>query len=202
MPRDKTINHAKIMAAAREEFLEMGFEKASMRKIGERCGMTAAGIYRHCRDKSDLFDQLVKPAVEDLERYSRAHIARYDELLKKKRKMVWMDSHIDIMRELVYPNIDDYYLLIVKSQGTRYETFLHDITEQIQDEMLQYMKRLRETDEKIPEIVPREMHLLVTAYITALFEPVIHRYSYEEAISALKTLENYFLPGWKKLFGR
>ena len=116
--------------------------------------------------------------------------------------MVWMDSHIDIMRDLIYPNMDDYYLLIVKSQGTRYETFLHDITEQIQDEMLQYMKRLRETGEKIPEIVPREMHLLVTAYITALFEPVIHRYSYDEAISALKTLENYFLPGWKKLFGR
>lgn len=202
MPRDKTENHAKIMSAAREEFLEMGFEKASMRKIGDRCGMTAAGIYRHCRDKSDLFDQLVTPAVEELEKWSRAHIARYDELIKKKRKMVWMDSHIDIMRELVYPHMDDYYLLVVKSQGTRYETFLHDITERMQDEMLQYMKHLRENDEKIPEIIPRELHLLLTAYITALFEPVIHRYSYEEAISALKTLEQFFLPGWKKLFGR
>lgn len=50
MPRDKTASHAKIMAAAREEFMEYGFGKASMRRIGERCGMTAAGIYRHCRD--------------------------------------------------------------------------------------------------------------------------------------------------------
>ena len=56
MPRDKTATHVKLMAAARREFLEVGFEKASMRSIGERCGMTAAGLYRHCRDKEDLFD--------------------------------------------------------------------------------------------------------------------------------------------------
>ena len=40
MPRDKTVSHVKIMAAAREEFMEYGFGKASMRRIGERCGMT------------------------------------------------------------------------------------------------------------------------------------------------------------------
>ena len=86
MPGDKTENHAKIMSAAREEFLEMGFEKASMRKIGDRCGMTAAGIYRHCRDKSDLFDQLVAPSVEEIERWSRAHITKYEGLIKKEKK--------------------------------------------------------------------------------------------------------------------
>ena len=51
MPRDKTASHLKVMAAARDEFLQYGFEKASMRRIGERCGLTAAGLYRHCRDK-------------------------------------------------------------------------------------------------------------------------------------------------------
>nr|MCR5129574.1 TetR/AcrR family transcriptional regulator [Lachnospiraceae bacterium] len=53
MPRDKTANHIKIMAAAKEEFLERGYEKASMRGIADRCSLTAAGIYRHCKDKED-----------------------------------------------------------------------------------------------------------------------------------------------------
>ncbi len=66
MPRDKTLSHIKIMAAAKAEFMEMGFEKASMRRIADRCGMTAAGIYRHCEDKEDLFCQLVSPAEEKL----------------------------------------------------------------------------------------------------------------------------------------
>ena len=201
MPRDKTENHEKILKAAREEFLEMGYEKASMRRIGERCGMTAAGIYRHCRDKSDLFEILVLPAVERLKNWSDLHAARYDELLKQKKKSVWMDSNIDMMRELVYPNMDDYYLLIVKSQGTKYESFLHDMTEKSQLKMLEYLGKLRESGKELPEIKPQELHLLLTAYITALFEPVIHRYPYEEAIGALDTLEHFFLPGWKQLIG-
>ena len=201
MPRDKTENHEKILKAAREEFLEMGYEKASMRRIGERCGMTAAGIYRHCRDKSDLFEMLVLPAVERMKNWSELHAARYNELLKQKKKSVWMDSNIDMMRELVYPNMDDYYLLIVKSQGTKYESFLHDMTEKSQQKMLEYLGKLRENGKKLPEIKPQELHLLLTAYITALFEPVIHRYSYEEAIGALDTLEHFFLPGWKQLIG-
>ena len=201
MPRDKTENHGKILKAAREEFLEMGYEKASMRRIGERCGMTAAGIYRHCRDKSDLFEILVLPAVERLKNWSDLHAARYDELLKQKKKSVWMDSNIDMMRELVYPNMDDYYLLIVKSQGTKYESFLHDMTEKSQQKMLEYLGKLRENGKELPEIKPQELHLLLTAYITALFEPVIHRYTYEEAIGALDTLERFFLPGWKQLIG-
>jgi hypothetical protein len=112
-----------------------------------------------------------------------------------------MDSNIDMMRELVYPNMDDYYLLIVKSQGTKYESFLHDMTEKSQLKMLEYLGKLRESGKELPEIKPQELHLLLTAYITALFEPVIHRYPYEEAIRALDTLEHFFLPGWKQLIG-
>jgi AcrR family transcriptional regulator len=63
MPRDKTLTHIKVMDAARDGFMKYGFEKASMRSIAQRCGMTAAGLYRHCEDKEDLFDQLVSPAV-------------------------------------------------------------------------------------------------------------------------------------------
>ncbi len=201
MPRDKSISHIKIMAAARAEFLEMGYEKASMRSIGDRCQMTAAGIYRHCKDKADLFDQLVSPAVENLNAWAQTHMMRYEEPVKKGKKLVWQDSNIDMMRELVYPNMDDYYLLIVKSQGTKYESFLHDMTEKSQQKMLEYLGKLRENGKKLPEIKPQELHLLLTAYITALFEPVIHRYSYEEAIGALDTLEHFFLPGWKQLIG-
>lgn len=49
----------------------MGYEKASMRSIGDRCQMTAAGIYRHCKDKADLFDQLVAPAMENLNAWAK-----------------------------------------------------------------------------------------------------------------------------------
>ena len=52
---------------------------------------------------------------------------------------------------------------------------------------------------KVPKIKEASLHMLLTAYISALFEPVIHNYPYKEAADALETLEVFFLPGWKQL---
>ena len=201
MPRDKTANHIKLMDAARREFLEQSFEKASMRSIGARCGLTAAGIYRHCRNKEDLFNQLVSPSVKRVNEWLTNHIARYTAAAHDEEKLIWRDSEVDMMREIIYPNMEDYYLLLVKSRGTKYENYLHDLTQQHQQELLNYFPMLRAQGHDVWEIDSRELHLLMTAYTTALFEPVIHNYSQEEALRCLETVEAFFLPGWKKLLG-
>ncbi|MBQ8954961.1 MAG: helix-turn-helix transcriptional regulator, partial [Clostridia bacterium] len=135
MPRDKTASHVKILAAARQEFLEQGFEKASMRRVGQRCGMTAAGVYRHCRDKADLFDQLVSPVVDELYGWLEGHVGRYMEAVEGDGAVLWQDTEIDLMREVVYPRMEDYRLLLTCAQGTRYEDFLHRLSAYNQAEM-------------------------------------------------------------------
>lgn len=201
MPKDKTASHARVLAAAREEFLEYGFEKASMRRVGVRCGLTAAGLYRHCRDKEDLFDQIVSPCVEAVRIWQEAHIARYAEALSGGSLPVWQDSWIDMMKDLVYLSMEDYHLLLTCSQGTKYEHFLHDLTEKAQKEMLDYLPVLQLSGLEIQPLGKKEMHLVMSAYVTALFEPVIHQYSQDEALRCLKAVESFFLPGWKTLFG-
>jgi AcrR family transcriptional regulator len=201
MPKDKTASHIRVMAAARDEFMEFGFEKASMRRVGERCGLTAAGLYRHCRDKADLFDQLVAPAIERLRSWMDTHLTKYLTTVRDEGNLKWQDSWIDMMREVVYPHVDDYHLLLTCSSGTKYESFLHDLTQTAQERMLQYLPVLRDKGLTIREISPAALHLLLSAYVTALFEPVIHRYSLEESMKCLETIEAFFLPGWKTLFG-
>ncbi|MDO5133962.1 MAG: TetR/AcrR family transcriptional regulator [Eubacteriales bacterium] len=201
MPRDKTASHVRVMAAASEEFLEYGFEKASMRRVGERCGFTAAGLYRHCRDKEDLFDQLVAPAVERIKAWMDTHLTKYLAAVQDEGNLQWQDSWVDMMREIVYPHMDDYYLLLTCSSGTKYENFLHDLTQTAQERTLRYLPVLREKGLAIRAISPMEMHLLFSAYVTALFEPVIHRYTLDESMRCLETVEAFFLPGWKALFG-
>ncbi len=201
MPRDKSASHVRVMAAASEEFLEYGFEKASMRRVGERCGLTAAGLYRHCRDKEDLFDQLVAPAVERISAWMDAHLTKYLAAVQEEGNLQWQDSWVDMMREIVYPHMDDYHLQLTCSSGTKYENFLHDLTQTAQEQTLQYLPVLRDKGLAIRAISPMEMHLLFSAYVTALFEPVIHRYTLEESMRCLETVEAFFLPGWKVLFG-
>ena len=201
MPKDKTATHSKVLAAAKEEFMEYGYENASMRRIGQRAGMTAAGLYRHCRDKEDLFDQIASPAVERINAWIDAHVARYVDAVHQDEHMQWRDSEIDMMRELVYPNMEEYHLLLAKSQGSKYENFLHDLTERHQNQLLSYMPMLKAQEYAVWDIDPKELHLLLSAYTTAMFEPVVHNYSIEEALRCLKTVEAFFLPGWKQLMG-
>ncbi len=201
MPKDKTASHARVLTAAREEFLAYGFEKASMRRVGERCGLTAAGLYRHCRDKADLFDLLVTPAIGQLNTWMEDHLARYLTAVREEGTLQWQDSWIDMMREVVYPHVEDYHLLLTCSAGTKYESFLHDLTQTAQEQMLLYLPTLRQKGLAIRDIRPMELHLLLSAYVTALFEPVIHRYSMDESLRCLETIEAFFLPGWKTLFG-
>ena len=201
MPKDNTASHIRVMAAARDEFMEFGFEKASMRRVGERCGLTAAGLYRHCRDKANLFDLLVAPAIGRLNAWMVDHLARYLTAVREDGTLQWRDSWIDMMREVVYPRVDDYHLLLTCSSSTKYESFLHDLTQAAQERTLQYIPILREKGLAVREISPRELHLLFSAYVTALFEPVIHRYSLDESMRSLETVEAFFLPGWKTLFG-
>ncbi len=201
MPKDKTASHVRVMAAARDEFMEYGFEKASMRRVGERCGLTAAGLYRHCRDKEDLFEQLVAPAIERLRSWMDTHLTKYLTTVRDEGNLKWQDSWIDMMREVVYPHVEDYRLLLTCASGTKYESFLHDLTQTAQEQTLQFLPILRQKGLSIREISPMELHLLFSAYVTALFEPVIHRYSLDEAMRCLETVEAFFLPGWKTLFG-
>ena len=201
MPRDKTATHVKVIAAALEEFMEYGYEKSSMRSIADRCGMTAAGIYRHCRDKEDLFDQLVTPAADRLNIWLEDHVRRYFTAIQADEKANWQDSWVDLMREVIYPHMDEYHLLLAKSQGSKYGNFLHDMTEHGQKQFWDYLPYIRSKGYPVWDINQQELHLLLTAYMTALFEPVIHNYSQEEALACLSTVEAFFLPGWKQLIG-
>ena len=149
----------------------------------------------------DLFEQLVSPAVERINIWLDVHINRYMEAVESSDRVEWKDSEIDMMREIIYPNMEEYHLLLTRAQGTRYENFLHDLTESRQERLLAYMPMLADRGYKVWKIDPKELHLLLSAYTTAMFEPVIHNYSLEEASRCLETVEAFFLPGWKKLMG-
>ena len=66
MPRDKSLSHEKVKQAIKEEFLEKGYENASIRSIGARAGMTSAGLYRHYVDKEAMFNAMVDPLIDSI----------------------------------------------------------------------------------------------------------------------------------------
>ena len=45
------------------------------------------------------------------------------------------------------------------------------------------------------------MHLLMSAYVTALFEVVVHDFPLEDARHYLRTFHEFFYPAWRTVLG-
>ena len=176
MIRDKSSHHEKIIAAAWDEFLTYGFADASMRRIAAAAGMSAAGLYKHFPSKEDMFAALVEPACQGLMAlYRQEETLETESLQRGEITQKWESGgEAKIALSYIYDHLDAFRLLICKSAGTRYETFLHDLAVEEEKTTIAMMNMLKAQGKQINNIRPEEFHLLVTINVNAVFQAVEH----------------------------
>ena len=204
MPRDKTEAHEKILTAAVREFMEYGFENASMRRIASEVGLTVGALYRHFPNKEEMFAALVEPTIHDLMEKYQAFCERGYEVMKcGDVNKLWDsgESETKWLMSFIYDHFETFKLLICRSQGTRFEHFVHDMALLEERSTLEYFERMKQYSMNVNEVSQQEFHVLVTANVSALFEAVIHDFTREEAMHYAETLEAFFSAGWKKILG-
>lgn len=203
MPRDKSLSHEKVNKAIKEEFLEKGYEEASVRSIGARAGMTSAGLYRHYADKEAMFAAMVEPLVRDVTAWTKRHTDRKYDIVngKNAREELFGESFFDMIREVILPRRDEFVLLMTRSNGTKYENFVHDFVLSNQKEFMKAIGYLKEKGYPVVDINEEELHILLSAYLTACFEPIIHEYDEIKIEKYLTTIQEFFMPGWLRIMG-
>ena len=202
MPIDKTANHEKIIAAARKEFLTYGFTNASMRRIAAAAGMSASGLYKHFASKEEMFSALVEPAYQGLLALFRQEAGDQEQFIGTGDLSVWETSNdARLAVSYIYDHLDAFRLIICKSQGTKYESFLHDLAVLEEKMTLSFMEMLKKQGVKLNEFSEKELHLLTTTNVNAIFQTVEHDLTREEAIHYADTLDRFFAKAWKEFFG-
>ena len=202
MPIDKTANHEKIIAAARKEFLTYGFTDASMRHIAEEAGMSASGLYKHFASKEEMFSALVEPACQGLMALFRQEEKEQRESIGAGDLSRWdtgQDAKLAVA--FIYDHLDAFRLIICKSQGTKYERFLHDLAVLEAETALSFMDLLKSRGVKLRDFRMKELHLLTTTNVGAVFQTVEHDLTREEALHYADTLDRFFSKAWKEFFG-
>ena len=203
MPKDKSASHARIISAAKKEFLEKGFEQASIRSIAAQAGMTSAALYRHFKDKEDMFASLVDPLLAECKvLFNREKIKDYEYLEQGNLDIMWNESPaLKTLLDSIYRNFDEFKLLLCCSDGTKYAGFIHHFVLMEQKETLAYLEAARKKGLPVKDIKPEELHLLLSAYSAAVFEVVVHDFSREDAEHYLQTLQTFYSPGWRAVLG-
>ncbi|MCR5283782.1 MAG: TetR/AcrR family transcriptional regulator, partial [Lachnospiraceae bacterium] len=174
----------------------------SMRRIAEEAEMSASGLYKHFASKEEMFSALVEPAYQGL--LSLFHLEADDqEQYIGTGDLSFMEAGQDAKLSIayIYDHLDAFRLIICKSQGTKYENILHDLAVLEEKMTLSYMDALKKQGVKLNDFDKRELHLLTTTNISAVFQTVEHDLTREEALHYADTLDRFFSKAWREFFG-
>lgn len=173
----------RILESAKSEFLALGFEKASLQHICSRAEVTTGALYKRYRSKEDLFCAVVADTVSDLkgilaEKTSADLRSMTDEALIR----AW-DMDIDYMMwwfRFLYDRHDGFVLLLKCAEGTSYSNFQHDWVETMTAATYDYYQEARRRGLTETDISTQEMHILLSAFWTTIYEPFIHDFTWQQ----------------------
>lgn len=198
--RDYSID-PRILNSAKIEFLAHGFEKASLKTICEDAGVTTGALYKRYKGKEDLFCAVVAETVDALGSFiERKSSMPADTLSDKELMEAWEmgESMLEWFRFL-YQHHDGFILLISNAGGTRYANFQHDFVEIMTTKAYEYFLEAKKRKITNVEISMREMHILLSAFWTTVYEPFIHGYTLEQIEEHCELMCKLF--NWYRVLG-
>ena len=159
----------KIINVATQEFLNSGYQMASMRKIAKAAEVTTGAMYGYYKNKEALFNSIVTDVSEQF-------------------KIAYLSTGINkLMIDYIYQNFEIFKLIINCSKGTRFEDYLDYLVEQKAKQFKQ-----QGFDEKLS-------HIINHSFLFGVFEIVRHEMTKKQALDFVGNLQEFYQAGWNKL---
>ena len=194
----------KIHEAAMAEFLDKGFQGASLRQIVKNAGVTTGAFYGYFSSKEALFASIVEPhAAALMGRFMEAQTS-FSELPEQEQpEHMGLESSqcVNWMVDYIYDHREPVKLLLCKAEGTSYEPFVHNMVEVEVEYTLRYMDVLRRLGREVPELSQSLCHIIASGMFNGLFEIVVHDMPKEQALRDVEQFRTFYTGGWLKLMG-
>ena len=193
-----------IEQAAMQEFLEKGFQGASLRQIVKNDGVNTGAFYGYFSSKEAFFNALVEPhAAALMGRFMEAQTS-FAELPEEEQVSHMGDesgNYVRWMVDYICQHRDPVKLLLTRSEGTSYERFVHNMVEVEVEYTLRYIEVLRHLGKDVPELSNSICHIIASGMFNGLFEIAIHDMPKEQALQYVEQFRTFYTGGWLSLMG-
>ncbi|KXT79651.1 Transcriptional regulator, TetR family [Streptococcus sp. DD11] len=200
MGKESDLLNEKILASAQSEFYTFGYQNASLRRICRGVGLTTGALYKRFSSKDQLFKAVLAPTLEAIEAYGESQKTRdYDFLEKSQLSRMWEHrlEDLEALMQLLYEHKDNMRLLLFRSQGSSLANFKSDMIYFATIETYHYLERAHK-EGKIRHLLEYEyLQSCMTAYYTALFEPLAQDWPKSQAMSFCTSVLQFF--NWEAL---
>lgn len=191
-----------ILTSARREFLEKGFERASLKDICANAQVTTGALYKRYSGKEELFAAVVEETVADLDAIcAQKSVSDFSQVSDEALMKAWdMDQgYMMWWFRFLEERHDGFVLLVSCAENTRYANFQHDWVEKMTRSTYGYYREAFRRGLTKVDISEREMHILLTAFWATIYEPFIHGYDLEQLENHCKLVCKLF--DWYHVFG-
>lgn len=195
---------AGLLETGKREFLEKGFQGASLRNIAASLGVTTGAIYGYYTDKEAMFDALVsEPGQELIEKYREIQKSFSARPLEEQVNNLPEVPEIEAtwMMEYIYDHFDAFKLIVCAAAGTRYEHYLDTLAEIEDNAGRALIERMRAAGYPVSEIDDELIHIMSSALFNGMFETVRHDMPKEKALKYMSSLRDFYSAGWFKILG-
>ena len=200
------ITKNRILEYAKEEFLNKGFEKAQVAEIAKAANVTTGAIYRHFKNKEELFYTLVKEVYEyTLEIVtaveSRTEKAGYKNVLGENddENIEAMFAEVMDFVNYMYAHFEEFRLIFESGKGSRVENFIDEIVNRYTAKNIKMMSISESKNIELDEEEELEVHILTKGYVTSLCECILHNIPYDFTGRYIKNIIAFQYYGWKGL---
>ena len=161
----------RIIESAKKDFLQNGYQGASLRVICHCAGITTGAFYHRFSGKSELYEAVVVPdSMKFLEMLNTSPIGDEQSVIPKPC-LVFIYLHLDVFK------------IVVRCKCTSYYDKFYDV---VRKSIYQRLLKSNHAENLC--------WLLSKAYLSSFFEIIRCNYDFRTARKCIGTLEKFFAP--------
>ena len=92
-------------------------------------------------------------------------------------------------------------MLLECADGTKYSSFVNDVVTMEVQNTLKMLDVMHERGIIVKDLCENEFHMLSHAFLSCVFESVMHNYGREDTLAYVHTMVEFFNAGWQKVLG-
>ncbi len=187
----------KLILCAKKEFMEKGFEKASLRAISAAAGLTTGAVYFFFKDKNGLFGAVVDQPLQRFLQVIEQHFSEDLETDMANLKHISGD-HDDVAEMIIsvlYSDRDAMLILLEKASGSSYEGIVDRFVELLEKHNTALARNYLAAypDKRVNEYM---LHWLSHVQVSAFVHLLTHVDDKERAVKEIKPVMDMLVESW------
>lgn len=189
----------KLLLCAKQEFMEKGYNKASLRNICKNAGVTTGALYFFFTGKEDLFASLVQKPLDMLYAVMMKHYQ--EEILQLQNGALGKEDYSEDEEtanqiiHYLYQYKKEFQLILTKSQGSCFENSLDRFVAITEQHYRIIADKIAET-RNFKKMDNYMIHWMAHMHMDVFVHMITHEISEKEAIFHMSLIIKYLTCGW------